>query len=117
MESTYAELDTLGMCAAEPLRKMHLLGGLDRVNTTVTDFLSQQCRDKHDSFEECIAYLKDYATRKESVVQDSSQRRANIVTGNSHSDIISDDLSPELDSESFEPFLQDIADNVDIASL
>ena len=64
-----------------------------------------------------VAYLKDYATRKESVVQDSSQRRANIVTGNNHLDLVSDDFSPKLDSESFEPFLQGIEDNADIASL
>ena len=92
------------MCIAEPLRKMNLLGHLDRVNSTVTNFLSQQCRDKHDSFEECIAYLKDYATRKESVVQDNSQRRANIVTGDNCLDLPSDDFSPKLDSESVEPF-------------
>ena len=117
LESTYAELDTLGMCVAEPLRKMNLLGHLDRVNSTVTDFLSQQCRDKYESFEECIAYLKDYATRKESVVQDSSQRRANIVTGDNHLDLPSDDFSPRLDSESSEPFLQGIGDDEDYASL
>ena len=81
LESTYAELDTLGMCVTEPLRKMNLLGHLDRVNNTVTDFLSQQCRDKYDSFEESIAYLKDYATRKESVAEEGSQRRANLVSG------------------------------------
>ena len=105
------------MCVAEPLRKMNLLGHLDRVNSTVTDFLSQQCRDKYDSFEECIAYLKDYATRKESVVQDSSQRRANIVTGENHLDLPSDDLSPKLHSDFSGPFLQGIGDDEDFASL
>ena len=81
LESAYAELDILGMCVAEPLRKMNLLGHLDRVDSTVTDFLSQQCRDKYDSFEECIAYLKDYATRKESVAMENSQRMETIVSG------------------------------------
>ena len=59
---------------------MNLLGHLDRVDSTVTDFLSQQCRDKYDSFEECIAYLKDYATRKESVAMENSQRMETIVS-------------------------------------
>ena len=81
LESAYAELDILGMCVAEPLRKMNLLGHLDRVDSTVTDFLSQQCRDKYESFEECIEYLKDYATCNESMAMEDSQRRANIISG------------------------------------
>ena len=83
---------------AESLRKRNLLG-LDRVNSTVTDFLSQQCRDKYDSFEECIAYLKDYATCKESVAMEHSQRMANIVSGE----------QPNLPDYSFEG-MQDTVD-------
>ena len=67
LESTYAELETLGLNIDNHLRKINLLGHLDHAESTVTDFLSQQCRDCHDTFDECIAYLKEYGSRKENV--------------------------------------------------
>ena len=37
------------------------------VESIVTDFLSQQCHDHHDTFDEGIAYLKEYGSCKENV--------------------------------------------------
>ena len=54
LESTYAELETLGSNIDNQLRKINLLGHLDHIESIVTDFLSQQCRDHHDTFDECI---------------------------------------------------------------
>ena len=68
LESTYAELETLGLNINNHLRKINLLGHLDHAESTVTDFLSQQCRDHHDTFDECIAYLKEYGSRKEKLL-------------------------------------------------
>ena len=48
LESTYAELDTLGMFVAEQLREMNLLGHLHHISSTVTNFLNQKCRDKYE---------------------------------------------------------------------
>ena len=68
LESTYAELETLGLNIDNHLRKINLLEHLDHAESTVTDFLSQQCCDHHDTFDECTAYLKEYGSHKENVV-------------------------------------------------
>ena len=96
------------MCVAESLRKINLLGHLDHVNSTGTDFLSQQCRDKYESFEECIAYLKDFATRKESVAMENSQQMANIVSGEKSivSDYSFEDVSLQNDVDPLYAILQ-----------
>ena len=97
LESAWAELETLGLDVDERLRKINLLGHLDRVNSTVTDFLSQQCRDKHDTFDQCVTYLKEYGSRKESVSLSSSRRKANLLSTTDSLESIPD-FSSNLDS-------------------
>ena len=74
LESTYAALETLGLNIDNHLRKINLLGHLDHVESLVTDFLSQQCRDHHDTFDERIAYLKEYGSCKENIAMTNTSK-------------------------------------------
>ena len=62
----------------------------------------------YESFEECITYLKDYATRKESVAIEDSQQRANVVSGEKSnlSDYYLEDVSLQDDVDPLHTILQ-----------
>ena len=85
-------------------KKINLLGQLDRVNSTVTDH-----RDKHDTVDQwCVAYLKEYCSRKESVSLSSSRRKANSLNSATDSMDSTTDTSNNLDS----PFDTDTPDEL-----
>ena len=79
-----------------------LFSQLEGMNSATTNFLSQYCRDSKKTFAECLEYLKEYITRKESHTTELSRRNANRIS--SMTDSILDNSSSETNYEKNETY-------------